>query len=79
MHYRIRTRFEGINGCYIVVADDIPTIEEAYKKIIEQGRNTPRVFFIDEVQPKLFSKVTARVARKRLEEIEAERKEDAET
>lgn len=78
-YYRIRTRFEGLNGCYVVVADNIRTLEEAYKKVAEEGRKTARVYYIDKIEPKLFSKVTARVARKRLEEIQSERRENAET
>ena len=78
-HYRVRTRFECLNGCYVVVADNIRTLEEAYKKVAEEGRNTARVYYIDKIEPKLFSRITARVARKRLEEIQVERRENAET
>lgn len=78
-YYRIRTRYEGLNGCYVVVADNISTLEEAYKKVAEEGRKTARVYYIDKIEPQLFSRITARVARKRLEDIQAERRENAET
>lgn len=75
-YYRIRTRLEGLNGCYVIVADNIPTLKEAYEKVVEEGKRTARVFYIDRIEPELFSKLTARVAKKRLEEIEAEEKEN---
>ena len=67
MYYRIRTRTS--TDKIIVIADNIPTLEEVYKIVLVRGIGTPRKFYIDEVNPKLFSKLSAREAKKRLEDM----------
>lgn len=74
MHYRIRARFKALDGKVVVFKDDIPTLEEAYKFIID---NSPvgckRVYLIDKVETELFSKVTRKVAQQRIDELRAEK------
>jgi len=67
MYYRIRTK-STINGCTVVIVDNIPSLKEAYEIIVSKGKGTARKFYIDEVSPKLFSKLSAREAEKRLQE-----------
>ena len=69
-YYRIRTRTS--TDKIIVIADNIPTLEEAYKIVLVRGIGTPRKFYIDEVNPKLFSKLSAREAKIRLEDMKNE-------
>jgi hypothetical protein len=54
-----------------VAKDGIKTLEEAYRLIARYGAQFPqnRKYSIDEVKPELFSVVTAKVAKKRLEEM----------
>ena len=75
MYYRVRTRFDALNGRNVVIADNVPTLEKAYEIIIENGKGRNRHFMIDEVEPILFSKLTAKIAEKRLEELKAIREE----
>ena len=67
--FRIRARYEGLKGAMVILADNVPTLEKAYEIVAKEGKGTSRVFYIDEVKPELFSKITARVAQNRLNEI----------
>jgi len=69
MHYRVRTRMGGINGEMVVVKDNIPSMVEAYEVIAKEGRGTGRHFYLDVIEPRLFSKCTAKIALQRLDEI----------
>ena len=75
MYYRIRTRMRAVGGETVIVADNIPTLERAYEIVVEKGKGTSRHFSIDEVEPKMFSKLTAKIAESRLDEIRAIREE----
>lgn len=75
MFYRVRTRFDALYGKNVIVKDNIPSLEEAYKIVIENGKGTNRHFYIDEVEPILYSKLTAKIAKQRLDEIKSIREE----
>lgn len=66
-YFRIRTR-TGTDKI-TVVADNVPTIEKAYEIVVDKGAGSPRKFYIDEVNTKLFSKLSVREARKRLDDL----------
>lgn len=69
MYYRVRTRMGGINGGVVVVKDNIPSMVEAYEIIAKEGKGTGRHFYLDVIEPRLFSKLTAKIAVQRIEEI----------
>lgn len=77
MYYRVRTRVKGLNGRNEVIADKLPNLEEVYDLVIREGKGKARHFYyVDEVNGKeinLFSKVTAKVAEQRLNEIRYEK------
>ena len=68
-YYRVRTRINAVGGKCVTIKDKIPTLKQAYECIIENAKGTPRKYYIDEIEPKLFSKLSAKEAQKRLEEI----------
>ncbi len=74
--YRIRCRDN--RGKSYVAKDGIKTLEEAYELIAFHGTHCPqnRKYSIDEVKPELFSVVTAKVAKKRLEELHKEEEDN---
>ena len=69
-YYRVRTRKDKDH--MVVIADNLPTLEDAYNVVYTHGHHTSLKFYIDEVEPKLFSKLTSRTALKRLEELKHE-------
>lgn len=70
-YYRVRTRAKDLSGETEIIATNISSLKSAYEIIIEceQEKNTSRKYYIDEIEPKLFSKLTVKEAKKRLEEI----------
>ena len=76
MYYRIRTRLKAIGGNIVTIADNVPNLKRAYEIIMEHGKGTPRKYYIDEIEPKLFSKLSVREAQIRLEEIQTEERKE---
>lgn len=78
MYYRVRAKKSTLHGGMVVVADNLPSLKLAYEEIIKDGKGTGRVYYIDEVEPKLFSKLTVKVAKRRLDEIQTEERNNDE-
>lgn len=74
--YRIRCRDK--KGKSFIFLDEIEDLEMAYYLIDSFGihQHPSRKYYIDVIEPKLLSVVTVGVARKRLDEIRMEGKED---
>ena len=69
MYYRVRTKIGGLNGEMVVVKDYIPSMVEAYEIIAKEGKGTTRHYYLDVIEPRLFSKCTAKIALQRIDEI----------
>ena len=64
-YYRIRVRYRDEKS--VVIADHIKDIETVYKMIVNLDDKTNRKYHIDKVDVNIFSMVTGRLAKQRLE------------